>query len=69
MAQEEEGEDDLELENITHNTFASQSATPQTNGKRSREESSAGEDENSKRVKEDDADDADDDLYDLEEVA
>jgi hypothetical protein len=69
MAQEEEGEDDLELEIVTDDKVTSQSATPQTNGKRSREESSAGEDENSKRVKGDDADDADEDNYDLEEVA
>lgn len=68
MAQEEEGEDDLDLEVVTEsNGVVSQSLTPQTNGKRSREDS--GEDENSKRVKEDDADDDDEDDLDLEAVA
>lgn len=68
MAQEEEGEDDLDLEEVTgSNEAVSQSQTPQTNGKRSREDS--GEEENSKRVKEDDVEEEDEDDLDLEAVA
>lgn len=72
MAQEEEGEDDgteLDLEEVTVNGSASQTGTPATVGKRSREESEDSLDTKRAKVAQQDEEGADDDNFDLEEVA
>ena len=60
---------DFELEEVVGNGTASQSNTPQTSGKRSREESEAGETNNKRAREDDDDEDDDEENIEFEEVA